>query len=91
MAGVHSLDSDEVLNSLLVSVCISEDNLGKWRSSAWIVDDVLHNTLDVSVSKKLSVGTIAPRVNDTPLHFSHCFSSVERMPKREITYPFLST
>merc|ERR1719240_91211 len=50
LAGVHSFDGDEILNSLLVSVCISEDNLCKWRSSAWVVDDVLHNSLDVSVS-----------------------------------------
>jgi hypothetical protein len=35
---------------LLVSVCISEDNFCKWRSSAWVVDNVLHNSLDVSVS-----------------------------------------
>merc|ERR1719454_2200395 len=50
LAGVHSFDGDEILNSLLVSVCISEDNLCKWRSSAWVVDNVLHNSLHVSLS-----------------------------------------
>jgi len=49
LAGVHSFDSDEVLNSLLVSVCISEGNLCKWCSSAWIMNDILHNTLQVSL------------------------------------------
>ena len=34
LASVHSFDGDEVLNSLLVSVCISEDNLCKWCSSS---------------------------------------------------------
>merc|ERR1719247_1854937 len=29
----NSFDSDEILNSLLVSVCISESNLCKWGST----------------------------------------------------------
>jgi len=47
---VHSFDSDEILNSLLVSVCISEGNLSKWCTSTWVMNDVLHNTLHISLS-----------------------------------------
>jgi len=50
LSGVHSFDSDEILNSLLVSVCVSEGNLCKWCSSTWIVTDVLHNTLHITLS-----------------------------------------
>jgi len=50
LACVHSFDSDEVLNSLLVSVCISEGNLREWGTSAWVMNDVLHNTLHIPLS-----------------------------------------
>jgi len=35
---------------LLVFVLVSEDDLGEGSTSAWIVHDVSHNTLDVSSS-----------------------------------------
>jgi len=47
---VHSFDSDEVLDSLLVSVCISECNLCEWCTPAWVMNDVLHNTLHIPLS-----------------------------------------
>jgi len=50
LACVHSFDSDEILNSLLVSVCISERNLCEWCTSTWVMNDVLHNTLHISLS-----------------------------------------
>jgi len=50
LSSVHSFDSDEVLNSLLVSVCISEDNFCKWGSSTWVMNDILDNSLNVSFS-----------------------------------------
>jgi hypothetical protein len=47
LACVHALDGHEVLCSLLVSVCVSESDLGEWGASSGIVNDVLDNTLDV--------------------------------------------
>jgi len=47
---VHSFDSDEILNSLLVSVCISEGNLCEWCTSTSVMNDVLHNTLHIPLS-----------------------------------------
>ena len=52
MAGVHAFDSDEKLSVLLEFVLVSEDNLGKRGTSARVVHDVLHDSLDVSVSGK---------------------------------------
>jgi hypothetical protein len=49
LSSEHSLDSDEIFDSLLVPVRVSEDNLGKWRTSARIMNNVLHNTLDVAL------------------------------------------
>jgi len=50
LTGVHALDGDEILNSLLKSVSVPEDNLGERSSSAGVMDDVLHNSLDVSAA-----------------------------------------
>jgi len=50
LAGVHSFDGDEILSSLLVSVCVSEDNFREWGTSAWVMNDVLYNTLHISLS-----------------------------------------
>jgi len=50
LACVHALDGHEVLCSLLVSVCVSESDLGEWGASSGIVNDVLDNTLDVPLS-----------------------------------------
>jgi hypothetical protein len=47
---VHTFDGDEVLNSLLVSVCVSEDDLCEWGSSTGVMNDISDNTLDVSFS-----------------------------------------
>ena len=52
MAGVHAFDSDEKLSVLLEFVLVSEDNLGKRGTSARVVHDVLHDSLDVSVNGK---------------------------------------
>jgi hypothetical protein len=47
LACVHALDGYEVLCSLLVSVCVSEGDLGEWSTSSRVMNDVLNNTLDV--------------------------------------------
>lgn len=47
---VHSLDSNEVLSALFVSVLVSEDNLGERSTSAGVMDNVPHNTLNVTLS-----------------------------------------
>jgi hypothetical protein len=44
----HSFNSDEVLDSLLELVGISESDLGKRCTSSGIVDDVLDNTFEVT-------------------------------------------
>jgi len=49
LAGVHALDGNEVFNSLLVPVRVSEDNLGKWGTSARVMNDVLDNSLDIAL------------------------------------------
>ena len=48
LACVHSLHSNEILNSVLVSVGVSEDNFSQRGSTAWVVNDFLDNALDVS-------------------------------------------
>jgi len=50
LSGVHALDRDERLLALLESVGIPEFDNGQRRSSAGVVNDVLHNSLDVSVT-----------------------------------------
>ena len=45
---MHALDSDEKLSVLLEFVLVSEDDLGEGGASAWVVNDVLNNALDVS-------------------------------------------
>jgi hypothetical protein len=47
---VHSLDSNEVLSALFVSVLVSEDNFGERSTSAGVMDNVPHNTLNVTLS-----------------------------------------
>ena len=44
---------NEGLRSQLVSVWVAELNLRKWCASAWVVDDLLHNTTDVAMSLSL--------------------------------------
>jgi len=48
LTSVHSFNGDEVLKSLLESICISEGDLSEWCSSTWIVNNVLNNSLDIS-------------------------------------------
>jgi len=50
LAGVHAFDSNEILNVLLEFVAISEHDLGKGSTTARIMHDVLHDTLDVSLT-----------------------------------------
>ena len=60
LAGVHAFNCDEIFNSLLVSVCVPESHFGKWCSSTWIMNDVLHNSLDVSRPSKLGAFSYLP-------------------------------
>jgi hypothetical protein len=84
---VHTLGSNEVFSALFVFVLVSEANLSKRGTSAGIVHDVSHNTLNVTFS--LSV-VDSPKTggSDSPAgvglensgvsvtlrsdHFSHC-------------------
>lgn len=52
-ASVHAFDSDEILNALLVFVLVSEDDLGERSTSTGVVDNVSHDTLDVTKMKVL--------------------------------------
>lgn len=47
LSSEHSFDCDEILNSLLVPIGVSECNLGKRSTSSGIVNDILDNTLDI--------------------------------------------
>jgi hypothetical protein len=44
----HSFNGDEVLDSLLISVGVSESDFGKWGTTSRVVDDILNNTFDIS-------------------------------------------
>merc|ERR1719394_714942 len=50
LSRVHALHGDERLLTLLESVRISELDDSQWCASAGVVDDVLHHSLDVSVT-----------------------------------------
>lgn len=50
LAGVDTLVSDEGLDSLLVLVGVSEDDLGEGSSTTGVMDDLSDNSSDVSVS-----------------------------------------
>lgn len=52
MACVHAFDSDEKLSVLLEFVLVSENDFGKRSATAWVVHNVLHDTLDVTVVMK---------------------------------------
>lgn len=49
-SSVHAFDGDEILSALLVFVLVSEDDLGEGSTSAGVVNDVSHNSLDVPKS-----------------------------------------
>ena len=62
LASVHSLDGNEVLSALFVFVLVSEANLSKRCTSASVVNDVPHNTLDVTRERiKNCLGAFARR------------------------------
>lgn len=50
LAGVHALVGDEGLGVELEAVRVTEDDLGEGSSSAGVVDDLLYDTTDVSMS-----------------------------------------
>jgi hypothetical protein len=50
LAGVHALVGDEGLGVQLVAVGVAEDDLGQRRATAGVVDDLLHDTTDVSMA-----------------------------------------
>lgn len=49
-SSVHTLDGDEVLSALFVSVLVSEDDLGERSTSTSVVNDVSDNSADVALS-----------------------------------------
>lgn len=49
-ASVHALNGNEVLAVVFVAILVPEDNLGERSATARIVEDVLHNTLDVALA-----------------------------------------
>lgn len=51
LTSVKAFNSNEILSSVLVLIWVSENNFGKRSSTAWIVNDFLHNSLDVPNSK----------------------------------------
>jgi len=56
---VHTLDGNEVLGALFVFVLVSEANFSKRCTSAGVVDNVLHNTLNVTLSLGIVDGSEA--------------------------------
>ena len=48
LAGVHAFDSDEKLSVLLEFVLVSENDFGKRGATAWVVHNVLDDSLDVT-------------------------------------------
>jgi len=57
LAGVHALVGDEGLGVELELVWVTEDNLGQWGTTSWVVDDVLYDTTNVTVSLSIVEGT----------------------------------
>ena len=54
LAGVHALNCDEKLSVLLEFVLVSKNNLCERCATTWIVHNILHNSLDVSVNHQQS-------------------------------------
>lgn len=50
LASVHALVGDEGLGVELEAVWVTENDLGERRTTAWVVDNLLHDTADVSMS-----------------------------------------
>jgi hypothetical protein len=52
LAGVHAFDSDEKLSVLLEFVLVSENDFSEGGATAWVVHNVLDDSLDVTVRKR---------------------------------------
>jgi len=50
LTSVHTLNSDEILGSLLVSVWVSESDLSEGSTSTRVMNDLLHGTSDIAFS-----------------------------------------
>lgn len=50
LSGVHALVGDEGLGVELESVGVAENDLGQRRTTSRVVDDLLHNTTDVTMT-----------------------------------------
>lgn len=50
LTGVHALVGDEDLGVELELVGVTEDDLGERRTTTGVVDDLLHNTTDITMS-----------------------------------------
>jgi len=48
--GVHAFNSNEILSIESISVLVSELDLSKWGSTSRIVNDILDDSLDVTLS-----------------------------------------
>jgi hypothetical protein len=48
LASVKTFNGNEILSSVLVLVWVSENDFSKWGSTAWVMNDFLNNSLDVS-------------------------------------------
>lgn len=48
LTSVESFNGNEILSSVLILVRVSEQNLGEGSSTARVVNDFLHNSLDVT-------------------------------------------
>lgn len=66
LTSVESFDGNEILSSVLILVRVSEHNLGEGSSTAGVVHDFLHNSLDVtkqSITLTVSILTLLSRRN----------------------------
>lgn len=55
LTSVETLNSNEILSSVLELVRVSEDNLGERSAAARIVHNFLDDTLDISNTAELSL------------------------------------
>jgi hypothetical protein len=50
LAGVHALVGDESLGMELESVWVAKDDLGKWCTTSWVVNDIFYDATNVSMT-----------------------------------------
>lgn len=55
LSGVHALDGDEILSTLLVFVLVAENNLSKGSTSTRVVNNVLNKSLNVSRQQNVAL------------------------------------